>query len=186
MPVHERRQHFRIDDEVYYDYKILESGNCYSETSITNDLLSQGGQRYMETVQYFQGLDYEMAQLTQIIALKDPAVAHYLNLMNAKIDFLVRNMTMGDKTRMRKVNISLGGMAFRTKEKIVEKTSLKMVIYTKPKMVPIIVNARVVYSQYLSPDSHRTAVAFEGLTYDQEQLLSQHIMHSRLQCQADS
>lgn len=186
MPVHERRQHFRIEDKVYFDYKVLEPGSCYSDKSVEDDLLGQGGQRYLETMHYFQNLDYELAELTQALALKEPAVAHYLNLINAKIDFLVRNLTIGEKTRLRKVNISLGGMSFKSKDPISEKTYLKIVIYTKPKMVPILINAFVVYSQYLSPTRYRTAVQFESLTYEQEQLLSQHIMHAQVHCQTDS
>jgi len=186
MPVNERRQHFRIDDQIYFEYKILEPGNCYSDKSISEDLLGQGGQQYLETMDYFQSLDYELAQLTQSLAIKEPAVAHYLNLINAKIDFLVRNLTIDKKMHLRKVNISLGGMAFKTKEKIKEKTFIKIVIYTKPKMIPIVVNAVVVYSQVISQTLSRTAVQFEGLTYEQEQLLSQHIMHAQIRSKTDS
>lgn len=186
MPVHERRQHFRIEDQVYFEYTILEPGNCYSDKSVSDDLLGQGGQRYLETVQYFQSLDYELAELTQSLALKEPALAHYLNLINAKIDYLVRHLTIGDKTPLRKVNISLGGMAFKSKERIKEKTHLKLAIYTKPKMVPILVNAVVVYSQFLSQNCHRTAVQFENLTQEQEQLLSQHIMLAQVQSRSNS
>lgn len=186
MPVNERRQHFRIEDQIYFEYKILEPGNCYSDKSISDDLLGQGGQRYLEAMQYFQSLDYELSQLTQSLAMKEPAVAHYLNLINAKIDYLVRNLTIGEKIRLKKVNISLGGMSFKSKQKIKEKTRLKVVIYTKPKMVPILINAVVVYSQYLSPTFHRTAIQFESLTYEQEQLLSQHIMHAQVQSRTDS
>ncbi len=186
MPVHERRQHFRIEDKIFFDYKILEPGNCYSDKSITDDLLGKNGKRYLETMQYFQTLDYELTEITQVLALKEPTLAHYLNLINAKIDFLVRNLTMGDSTQLRKVNISLGGMSFNTKEKIKEKTYLKVIIYTKPKMVPIIVNAMVVYCQPLSATLYRTAIQFEGITYEQEQLLSQHIMHAKISFQNNS
>ncbi|KTC68077.1 type IV pilus assembly PilZ [Legionella birminghamensis] len=185
MPVHERRQHFRIDDQVYFDYKILQPGSLVSDKSLTEELLGQNGQRFLETTQYFQTIDYELAELTQSLALKEPALTHYLNLLNAKIDYLARHLLMGDKIHLRKVNISLGGMAFKTKERIKEKTLLKLVIYTKPKMVPIVVDAICVYSQYLSDDLYRTAVQFDTLSPDQEQLLSQHIMLAQVKCRAD-
>ncbi|KTD46083.1 type IV pilus assembly PilZ [Legionella quinlivanii] len=185
MPVHERRQHFRIDDQVYFDYKILQPGSLCSDKSLTEELLGQSGQRFLETTQYFQTIDYELAELTQALALKEPALTHYLNLINAKIDYLARHLLMGDKIHLRKVNISLGGMAFKTKERIKEKTLLKLVIYTKPKMVPIVVDAVCVYSQYLSEDLYRTAVQFDALLPEQEQLLSQHIMLAQVKCRAD-
>lgn len=185
MPVHERRQHFRIDDHLYFDYRILAPGEFCSDLSITNQLLGENGQKYMEAAQYFQSIDYELSELTQAIGIKEPALAHYLNLLNAKIDYLSRQMLMSGKIQMRKVNISLGGMAFKTPELIKEKTNMKIVIYTKPKMVPIIVDAVVVYSQYISETHYRTAVAFNELTNDQEQLLSQHILQAQVKNRSD-
>ena len=186
MPVHERRQHFRIEDQVYFDYIQLESGQLCSDKLLTEELLGQSGKRFMETTQYFQNLDYEMSELTQSLAIKEPALAHYLNLINAKIDHLARHLLIGEKIHLRKVNISLGGMAFKTKERIKEKTHLKIIIYTKPKMLPIVVNAIVVYSQYHTENQYHTAVQFEELDRDQEQLLSQHIiLAQQAKCRAD-
>jgi len=186
MPVHERRQHFRIEDQIYFDYKLLEPGSFYSDKLITEELLGQCGKRYLETTQYFQSLDYELAELTQSLAMKEPALAHYLNLINSKIEYLARHLMIGEKIHLRKVNISLGGMAFKTKERIKEKTPLKIIIYTKPKMLPIVVNATVVYSQYHNENQYHTAVQFEELDKEQEQLLSQHIIIAQqAKCQAD-
>ena len=186
MPVHERRQHFRIEDRVYFDYKVIEAGTIYTDKQITDELLGHSGKRYLETSQYFHNIDYELAELTQVLALKDPAFAHYLNLINAKIDHLTRHLLIGEKTRLRKVNLSLGGMAFKTKVRIKEQTMVKLVIYTKPKMIPVVLDALVVYSQFHNEKQHHTAVKFEKLTKEQEQLLSQHIvMAQQVKCQAD-
>jgi len=184
MPVHERREHFRIDDQIYFDYKIIETEGFFSETLITDELLGQHGQRYMQTTHYFQELEYELAKLTQEIALKDSALAHYLNLLNAKIDYLAHQLLIGEKVHLRKVNISLGGMTFTSKENLKEKTLLKIVIYTKPKMIPVIVTAIVIYSKYTSEHHYRTAVQFEPLTAEQEQLLSQHVMLAQVKCKS--
>jgi hypothetical protein len=185
MPVHERRQHFRVDDHIYFDYRIISPGEFCYDLSISNQLLGENGQKYMEASQYFQNIDYELAELTQALAIKEPAIAHYLNLLNAKIDYLSRHMMMSNKLQMRKVNLSLGGMAFKTTEQIKDKTNLKIVIYTKPKMVPIIIDAVVVYSQFQGENRYRTAVSFTQLTAEQEQLLSQHILQAQVKNQAD-
>lgn len=176
MPVHERRQHFRIEDQVYFDYKFLEPGIIYSEKQLTEELLGESGKRYLETNQYFQNIDYELAELTQALAMREPTIAHYLNLINAKIEHLAHHLLIGEKKHSHQVNISLGGLAFKTKERIKEKTRVKLIIYTKPKMIPIVVSGIVVYSQYHSETQYHTAIQFEGLNGEQEQLLSQHIM----------
>jgi hypothetical protein len=185
MPVHERRQHFRIDDHIYFDYRIIAPGEFCSDLAIINQLLGENGQKYMEAAQYFQSIDYELAELTQAIGIKEPALAHYLNLLNSKIDYLSRQILMAGNIAMRQVNISLGGMAFKTDGLIKEKTNLKIVLYTKPKMIPIIIDALVVYSQYQNEGHYRTAVSFNGLTPEQEQLLAQHILLAQIKGRAD-
>lgn len=185
MPIHERRQHFRIEDHLYFNYRVMAPGEMCSDRAITDELLGKNGQRFLEASHYFQDIDYQLAELTQAIALKDPSLAHYLNLLNTKIDYLSRQMLMTNTEQMRKVNISLGGMAFKTPELLEEKSTLKMVIYTKPKMIPIILEATVVYSQYQSDHNYRTAVAFNGLTDEQEQILSQHILLGQVKRRSD-
>lgn len=185
MPIHERRQHVRIVDHLYFDYRVIVPGEFYSDMSLTNQLLGECGQRYIEATQYFQSIDYELAELTQAMGITEPAVAHYLNLLNAKIDYLSRHLLMTHKVQARKVNISLGGMSFRANELLKEKTKLKCVIYTKPKMIPIIVDATVNYCQYQSEDHYHTSISFNGLTHEQEQILSQHILHVQIKNRAD-
>ncbi len=185
MPVHERRQYFRIDDHIYYDHKIINPGEFCSDLAITNQLLGENGQKYLDAAQYFQNIDYELAELTQAIGIKEPALAHYLNLLNSKIDYLSRQMFMASTIQMRKVNLSLGGMSFKTMNAIKERTNIKIVLYTKPKIIPIIIDAVVIYSQYQSENHYRTSVSFDNLTNEQEQLLSQHILLAQIKNRSD-
>lgn len=182
MPIYERRQHFRINDHIYFDFEAIQPGLCYSEQSITEHLLEQGNDHYFEVMHYFQSLDQELSQLTQALSESQPVVTHYLNLINAKVDCLARHLLMGNKIQLKKVNISLGGMSFKTKERMEIDSHLKMIIYTKPKMIPIIVNAKIVRSEFLNADCNKTVVEFENLTAEQEQLLSQHLMLTQLNC----
>ena len=180
MPIHERRQYFRIDDHVYFDYRIIKANEPLSDQCIEKQLLGENGFRYLEASQYFKDIDQELGELTQKLSIKDPLMSHYLNLLNSKIDFLSRNLLMGQHGYPRKVNISLGGMAFKTTEKMKESTKLKIVIFTKPKMVPIILDGCVVYCQYLDESHYRTAIEFNNLSKEQIELLSQHIMQAQL------
>lgn len=184
MPIHERRQHFRIDDHLYFDYRILEPGTCFSEKAMVDGLLDQSSEHYLEVTNYFQNIDQELTQLTQNLAQEQPMLAHYLNLINAKVDCLTKHLLLGSKIQLRKVTLSLGSMSFKSKDRIKEGSHLKMVIYTKPKLIPIIIDAKVISSKFLSDLHYKSVVAFENLTVEQEQLLSQHIMLTQLNCQA--
>ena len=87
---------------------------------------------------------------------------------------------MGQNCSQKKVNISLGGIAFKSEQQIKEQTLIKTLIFTKPKMVPIIVDGTVVYSQYQNENYYRTAIEFNRLSKEQELLLSQHIMQVQI------
>ncbi len=174
MPIHERRQHFRVEDKLSFNYKIIKNGDIYTDQSIARELL--GAQSYyLETTQYFNSIDTELMELTKTIGLQEPALAHYMNLMNAKIDHVMRHLLLNNNRHLYQVNISLGGMSFQTKNRIKEETRMKLMMYIRPKMFPLFVDAVVVYSQFHDEDYYRTAVQFENLTPDDEYLLSQHI-----------
>ncbi|MCC5792346.1 MAG: PilZ domain-containing protein [Legionellaceae bacterium] len=186
MTVQERRQHFRINDQLYFDYRIIEEGRFISEQALAEELLGENNQKYLETSEYFQNIDRELMQLTGNIALRDPETAHYLNLMNAKIDYLSRHLLVENKLEIRSVNLSLGGLAFKSNRKLSPKTRLKVIIYTKPKMIPLLLNAFTVSCVPIPNHRFRISLQFEGLDVEQEQLLAQHIMLAQVQRQVDS
>lgn len=176
MSVHERRQHLRIEDYIYFDYKLLENTKPYLDQDIVEELLGQRGNHYLETTQYFHTLDLHLKDLIQAFATQHPTIVQSLNVLNSKIEYLTRYILLDEKIQLRKVSISLGGMSFKTNERIQEKTHMKIVIYTKPQMLPVLLDAIVIYSQFHNEKYYRTAVQFQGLNNEQAELLSQHIM----------
>lgn len=186
MPVAERRQHYRIDDNVYMDYRIVTAYEMQSEAYIEEDLMGHSNQQYLDTTRYFEEIDRELAQVSQALALTDPTTAHYLNLINAKVDYISRNLLVGESISLRKVNISLGGIKFTCHEEIDDHSLLKIVLYTKPKMIPIVVNACCVKADRYKNDFFYISCQFIDMSLEQEQLLAQHIMHAQVQEKANS
>lgn len=180
MPIHEQRRLFRIDDQVYFDYEEASESEVLRESPGSLKMTRHEGQRFIEITQYFQDIDYELSQLTQVIALKDPAIAHFLNLMNSKIEFLTRSLLVENNLTMQKVNLSLGGIGFKTSTQFKENTPLKVILYTKPKMSPVVILSRVVSSKFVDEAHYRTSIAFLSLTQEQEDLLSQHILQAQM------
>lgn len=183
--VEERRQHFRIDDHIYFDFRVIDEQNPMSAEDFGKAMLGKSGQKSMESAQYFNQIDQEISDLSQTIALKDPAIAHCLNLLNTKIDYLARQSSEDNQLKLHRVNISLGGMAFRHHHGITKGSKIKMIIYTKPKLIPIMVDAEVVYSEIQKDNLYRIAVQFDELKHDDETLLSQHILQAQIQRRAD-
>lgn len=178
MSTREQRQHIRIDDEIYFDYKIISEDSHQSSADAMDELLGKNGEKYVELNHQFQGIEKELASLTQALAIKDPILADCINLLNTKIECLAQNMLIDNQLYLRPVNLSLGGMAFKTYQKMKEQTQLKLVIYTRPYMVPVFIDCEVVYSKFVKDNHFHTAIKFNTLTLVQEKLLTQHIMQS--------
>ncbi len=186
MPVNERRQHFRIDDKVYMDYRVISASEMQTDEYIEKDLMGHSNQRYLETTRYFEEIDRELAQVSQTLALTEPTIAHYLNLINAKVDYISRHLLIGESISLQNVNLSLGGMRFTCHDQISTGKLLKIVLYTKPKMIPIVLNATCVSSNRFKNSFHKISCQFKAMTLEQEQLLAQHIMHAQIKEKADS
>lgn len=176
MPVHENREHFRVEDQLCFEYKPIQSGTVCSDDEINDSLLRKKNSRYLEAMQYLQSMDNELIDIKRKVALKEPVLAHYLNLLNEKIDYLSRQLLIDEKIQLRKASLSLGGMSFKTKEKLDIDTYMKIVIYTKPRMIPILLDAVVINCTANHTHNHHTAVRFENLSTEQEELLAQHII----------
>jgi hypothetical protein len=178
MPIHEQRQLFRIDDQIYFGYRVIKPNE--NSAKLDEEMLGKNGQKYFEAMQYFQEIDYEMSQLTQEIAIKEPTMAHFLNLMNAKIEYLSRSLLVESKLKLHKLNLSIGGLAFKSPEQIKENTSLRIVLYTRPKMAPVFLHASVVSCKFMDEHHYRVAVQFDNLSIEEENALSQHIMVAQI------
>ncbi|HCA88841.1 MAG: pilus assembly protein PilZ [Legionellaceae bacterium] len=175
MPIYERRQHFRIDDTLYFNYKILKNHTDTSDT-LHQELLGTTGQFYQETLKLFESLNQQLTKLNQNISSKMPEISQCLHIMNTKLDYLTKYLLFDKPIHLETVNISLGGMAFKTTQKIKKHAAIKIVLYTKPDLIPILIDACVVYSRPLHQHLFQTAVQFKYLSSIHEQLLSRHIM----------
>lgn len=185
MPLHERREHFRIEDHIYFDYIVINKDHPALDHQATQELMNKNGKRFMEIHDYFQSIDQELTQLTQVLGTREPGLAHYLNLLNAKIDYLSHHLFMGDKLICRKASLSLGGIAFRIKEQLQSGTRIKIILYTKPKLIPVILTGSVVDCPAGANHGYRVSIHFEALTYEQEQLISEHLLLAQIGCRAD-
>lgn len=186
MPFNESRQHFRVEDNIYFDYRIIEPESFMSDESIRQELMGEANQRFLEASEYFDGINQELNELTQHIAISEPSVAHFMNLLNSKIDFLRGQLMIGDQIQKHSVNLSLGGVAFRSEKKLPVKTRAKLLIYTKPRLIPVVVNAFSISCVPIPQDKYRISMQFETLNTDQEELLSQHIMLAQVRFRVDS
>jgi PilZ domain len=185
MHSEEQRQHFRIEDDIHFTYCIVNACDAMNEEAIHKQLLGHQGQKYQEVMQYFNQIDSQISEVEALIKQNQPDIAHYLLLLNNKIDHFARFILLENNTPAKKASLSLGGMAFDTNEKLEEKTHLKLCINTKPNYIPIIIDAKVVYCNCEQEGCYRIAIQFLSVNSEEERLLSQHIMHGQRQINPD-
>lgn len=184
MSLNERREHYRVEDRIFFDYYVIDNRQSYSELDIQQKLLGEKGNEYFETAKYFNELEQDMFELSNSISEQHPAIAQYLHLLNAKIDHLTKKLLTHEQSKTCLVSLSLGGISFETNEKINEKAHIKVLIYTKPNMIPLIIDSSVIYSEQIDNGKYRTAVSFDNITHEHECLLSRHIMHVQVRSRA--
>lgn len=177
----ERREHYRIEDDLCFAYCVVEAKDALNEAAITKQLLGEKGQNYQEVMQYFRSIDNQLSEIEFMASKEEQNLVNYLKLLNSKIDYLANVLILNENQNCSKVNLSLNGMAFKTTEYLPEGTHLKLRINVKPKYVPIILDARVVYCQFNADERYRVAISFLGLSEKEEQYLNQHIMYSQTQ-----
>jgi hypothetical protein len=185
MSMKERRQHYRVDDKVYFEYKIIQSNEAFAENKVYQQLLGEDGARHIEATQFFHDIDKELEEVAQSLSSKYSELMPLFRLLHAKLDYLCRTQLSKKQTELKYVNISLGGMAFKTESKVQEDAHIAVILYTKPMMIPIFLEGRVVYSQLQQDEEYRTAIEFNGLTAEQEKLLAGHIMQLQISPHAD-
>lgn len=181
MLAREGRPYFRTKDEVYYGYELIQENPFVSNDPFSDKLVRYDSSEEFEMLQYLKSIDRELVNLYRSLADDHPALGQYLKLLNTKIDHLAERLVGKANTQSRKVNLSLNGMSFKTEKRIREKTLMKLIIYTKPNLLPIVVKAKVIYSQFHTKNHYHTAVEFESLTEEQADLLSHHIKLAQVQ-----
>ena len=67
MQPYEKRQHYRIDDRIYFDYRVVTPEELCKERSPEEELLNESGQKYRDTAKYFLNINYELGELAKKI-----------------------------------------------------------------------------------------------------------------------
>lgn len=176
----ERREHFRIEDELCFDYCTVEAKDALNEAAITKQLLGENAACYQEIMQYFYNVGNQLSEL-ELSSSQNPDLMHYLKLLNSKIDYLANVFFLNEHKKCAKVSLSLNGMSFKTQDYLNKGSYLKIRINAKPNYIPIILDAKVVYCHFDNEDQYRVGVQFIDISHKNEQTLNQHILFSQTQ-----
>lgn len=175
----ERREYFRITDQVALTYRIVDEqdiARALNEDQPALDMTS--------ILASCAGTTLDLKHAVDKCRRDFPEVAACLEVLNAKMDLLVRLMLASGKELpdhpTHEVDLSASGLGFRSAHELPAETLLEMKLLFFPSFTHILTYGRVVrcYPDDTSQDefSHTVAVEFTHLEETQKELLIRQVL----------
>ncbi len=114
----DRREFFRIDDSIQVSYRAIDT----DELPPLLEMLERGGNGSFTIMTRMQAISQHLAASLHRIEQRDPDVADYLKALDEKITLLGQSLLARESEMMeqppRRVNLSAGGLALDSVEKL--------------------------------------------------------------------
>ena len=187
----DRRNFYRLDDDIIFDFIILQDDEQNAgAAAFDDDPIMQA----MELIAELKSIDNNNQPLLQNINLQSPQTADYLRGINRKINRITQYLTeellakvllKTDARTTCKVNLSGGGLAFYHHEAIPQESLLQLKMILLPGYQCVITEGRVVgCEQEKNPQTaamaYRIACQFDNLSDTNEQLIIRHIYQRQI------
>ena len=176
----ERREYFRIDNEVIIDYEKIPA----EQVELVRERLADRVPDGFTVAATFQTNSRTMNRMLQGFSASNPDLARYLKLMDQKLNHLARLFVMGEMEGQEhdrvQVNMSAGGMTFPSHTEFSEGDLLSLRFALMPEMMGILCVARVVYCERAAVGASdypwQVAVEYDVIRETDRDLLCSHIM----------
>ena len=176
----ERREYFRIADEIALDYRLLKDEEV-------DGLLERMRSRLMDrftAASSFAATTRQMAHLIHKVQTESPELARCLQAIDQKLNmiaqlFVSEQMALDDQPT-REVSLSAGGVAFRAQHELRTDSLLELRMVLFPSMIGILTISRVIHCERMDDGNSQfpwqVAVEYEHLRETDRELLVRHIM----------
>ena len=180
-PNSDKRDFFRISQDVLFDYKIVEAFTA--ENDEPDDQFEDG--KSMSMLDELRRLDRDGLQALKILTEKNRLLGDYLRNLSQKIDLIARHTlfgsddTTGDQPIMR-VNLSEDGLAFASDRAIYVGNFLVLRLIFLPHYQPVVTFAQVVRCEQKG-ETCQIAARFHRLAEKDRQVLARQILKAQVE-----
>lgn len=176
----ERREYFRIEDEIALDYREMNQGEV-------DRLIERMQKRLVDrftAASSFASTSRQMAHAIHKVQAQSPEVARCLQAIDSKLNmiaqlFVSEEMQIDDQPT-RGVTLSAGGLSFRAEHELAVDGLLELRMVLFPSLIGILTISRVVYCERRTDGDQRfpwqVGVEYEHLRETDRELLVRHIM----------
>jgi len=176
----ERREYFRIDDEVALDYRPIDEADI---DALSDRIHARFPDRFT-VASSFTATSRQMTQALHKVQNQSPELVRCLQAIDQKLNMLAQLFVSEemhlDQQPTREVNLSAGGLAFRSQHEIRTGSLLEMRIVLFPSLIGILTLSRVIHCEPISDTNvdfpWQVAVNFEQLRERDRELLVRHVM----------
>jgi c-di-GMP-binding flagellar brake protein YcgR len=181
----ERREYFRIDDEVALDYRLISPG----EAELLREKIKSRVVDRFTVASSFTATSRQMTHVIHKVQNQSPELARCLQAIDQKLNmiaqlFVSEEMDLHEQST-REVNLSAGGISFRSEQKIRIDSLLELRMVLFPSLVGILTVSRAVQCERVNDANLKfpwqISVVYEHLRESDRELLVRHIMSKETQ-----
>ncbi|MEA2080696.1 MAG: PilZ domain-containing protein [Pseudomonadota bacterium] len=181
----ERREYFRIDDEVVLDYRQIGEGEA---DRLREKIESRLVDRFT-AASSFTATSRQMTHVIHKVQNQSPELARCLQAIDQKLNMIAQLFVSEEinlhEQPIREVNLSAGGIAFRARHEISIDSLLELRMVLFPSLLGILTISRVNQCERVDDGNLKfpwqIAVVYEHLRETDRELLVRHIMSRETQ-----
>lgn len=176
----DRREYFRINDEVVLDYRLVDESDL---EALRENIESPVPDRFT-TASSFAASSRQIAYAFHSVQNQSPEVARCLQALDNKLNTLAQ-LFVAEEIRLkehptREVNLSAGGLAYRAQHQVNPGDFLETRLVLIPSLMGILMVSRVVHCERINDGNlqfpWQIAVTYEIIRESDRELLVRHVM----------
>ena len=181
----ERREYFRIDDEVALDYRLISPG----EAELLREKIKSRVVDRFTVASSFTATSRQMTHVIHKVQNQSPELARCLQAIDQKLN-MIAQLFVSEEINLheqptREVNLSAGGIAFRVQHEIKVDSLLELRMVLFPSLVGLLTISRVIQCERAGDGNLKfpwlISVVYEHLREADRELLVRHIMSKETQ-----
>ncbi|MFL0809151.1 MAG: PilZ domain-containing protein [Agarilytica sp.] len=176
----EKREFFRISQDVVFDYKVVESFAAENDNpeSEFEDAVS------LNLIEELRRLDRDSVQTLRLLSEKNRLLGDYLQTLSSKIDLIARHTLFANNEDAKnnattRINLSEDGIAFNCDRALYKSSYIAVRLVFLPSYSPVIAYAKILRCDQKG-EFHQVAARFHRIQETARQEISKQILKAQI------
>jgi PilZ domain len=176
----ERRDFFRIEDEVYLELETISA----EEYSSAEEVLANLHNDSFSLSADFATLNNNLHPVLNNIKQIHPDIAQYLELLNNKIDslgeFLLHKSSAYDENKRIKANVSASGIMFESESIFKQGDLIRLELVLFPEKIGVLIFGKTVKITKSTNEKQNISIEFEHIRTEDRELMIKHNLNKQM------